>query len=332
MGEEVSKAIGAIILNYKKWEETIDCLESVIANTHAPAWIVIVDNASNNESVKKIREWGEKNIALKTDRPMNTVCSTQFTNFIDYDDEKNELPPPASIILLRLPRNRGYAAGNNAGIRLLLRCGADAVWILNNDTVVEKHALDAMQKRLFSKGQPGLCGALVLYHGTNTVQCRAGGKTTTWTGLSYLDGYKFTMEEALAESSENVEKQINFIYGASVMASRAFIETVGLMDERYFLYCEEQDWAFSANGCFDLAYAPEAIVYHKEGATTGFSSTQTNIKSLYYLTRSRLLLTAKHHPWALPTVGLSILFAALRMFWRRVCTSRVASFHKNDRA
>jgi GT2 family glycosyltransferase len=102
------------------------------------------------------------------------------------------------------------------------------------------------------------------------------------------------------------------------MASRDFIETVGLMDERYFLYSEEQDWAYSAKGQFDFAYAPDAVLYHKEGATTGFSSRKTNLRSLYHLTRSRVLLTAKHAPWALPTVCASIVFAALRMAWRRV--------------
>lgn len=327
-----SKAIGTVILNYKRWEETIACLESVITSSPPPAWIVIVDNASNNESVVKFREWGAKNIASKADNATHLAGAMQFNNFIDYDHESSELPPPASIILLRLPQNKGYAAGNNAGIRLLLQCGADAVWILNNDTVVEKETLPAMQQRLFSKGRPGLCGSLILYYDTHLVQCRAGGKTRPWTGLSYLDGYMFAREEALAEPPESIENRINFVYGASVMVSRTFIESVGLMDERYFLYCEEQDWAYSATGRFDLAYAPEAVVYHKEGASTGFSSKQTNIKSLYHLTRSRLLLTAKHHPWALPTVGLSILFAALRMFWRRVCTSRVPSALKNDRA
>lgn len=332
MVSNASKAIGTVILNYKRWEETIACLESVIASTTPPAWIVIVDNASNNESVAKFREWGAKNIASKAGGVAPLAEEKQFENFIDYDHKSKELPPPASIILLRLSQNRGYAAGNNAGIRLLMQCGADAVWILNNDTVVEKKALSAMQQRLFSKARPGLCGSLIFYYDTHIVQCRAGGKTRPWTGLSYLDGYMFAREEALAEPPEVIEDRINFVYGASVMASRAFIESVGLMDERYFLYCEEQDWAYSATGRFDLAYAPEAVVYHREGVSTGFSSKQANFKSLYYLTRSRLLLTAKHHPWALPTVGLSILFAALRMFWRRVCTSRVPSSLKNDRA
>lgn len=332
VGYDVSKAIGTVILNYQRWEETIACLESVLASTNPPTWIIIVDNASSNESVIKFREWGAQLFPTPTDRPTPSTAAPKYTKFIDYDPNSPATPPPASIILLRQPQNRGYAAGNNAGIRLLMQCGADAVWILNNDTVVAKNALSAMQQRLFSKARPGLCGSLILYHGTDIVQCRAGGKTTPWTGLSYLDGYKFSIEEAQTAPPETVENRINFIYGASVMASRTFIESVGLMDERYFLYCEEQDWAYSAKGCFDLAYAPDAIVHHKEGASTGFSNTQTDIKSLYYLTRSRLLLTAKHFPWALPTVGLSIFFAALRMFWRRACSSRVASFLKGFRA
>lgn len=307
-----------------QWKETIACAESVLAGSSPPAWIIIVDNASRNESVAKICEWGA-NYFLPAGNDLSGKTALNGFSFIESPKENELLPPPEGVVLLKQPQNKGYAAGNNAGIRLLLRCGVDAVWILNNDTVVEKRALSAMQQRLFSKPRPGLCGSLVLYYGTDIVQCRAGGKTTPWTGLSYLDGYKFSSEEALADSPEAVEGRINFIYGASVMASRTFIESVGLMDERYFLYCEEQDWAYAARGRFDLAYAPEAIVHHKEGASTGFSSTQTNIKSLYYLTRSRLLLTGKHYPLALPTVGLSILFAALRMFWRRVCTSRIAS-------
>lgn len=326
-----SKNVGVVIVNFMQWQATIACVESVLASSSPPAWVVIVDNASCNESIAKLSEWGSKYF-LPDNTAISGNASSNCYSFLKFTSKNDCVPPSGSVILLRQLQNKGYAAGNNAGIRLLLQCGVDAVWILNNDTVVEKEALAAMQQRLFSKARPGLCGSLVLYFDTHIVQCRAGGKTNPGTGLSYLDGYMFTREEALAETPEAVENRINFIYGASVMASRAFIESVGLMDERYFLYCEEQDWAYSAAGRFDLAYAPEAVVYHKEGASTGFSCTQTNIKSLYYLTRSRLLLTAKHHPWALPSVGLSILFAALRMFWRRVCTSRAVSSPKNDRA
>lgn len=97
--------------------------------------------------------------------------------FVKYESLGETLPAIGSVVLLQQRQNAGYAAGNNAGMRLLMRCGADAIWILNNDTVVDKRALSAMQKRLFFKARPGLCGSLVLYFGTDVVQCRAGGKT-----------------------------------------------------------------------------------------------------------------------------------------------------------
>jgi GT2 family glycosyltransferase len=109
-----------------------------------------------------------------------------------------------------------------------------------------------------------------------------------------------------------VEKDLNFIAGACVMASRAFVETVGLMDEGYFLYCEEQDWAYRAAGRFDLVYAPEALVFHKGGRSTGWNGQSFNLKALCRLTRSRIRCTLLHHPLMLPTVLLFTCCAALR--------------------
>jgi GT2 family glycosyltransferase len=308
--------IGVVILNYNGWQDTLACVESVLGSTDAPAWVIIVDNASRDGSVRWLRHWasGAMEFTLR-ELGAPTSCPKPLPL---VEIANGEAPPPGSVVLLCNAANKGYAAGNNAGIRLLMQWGADAVWILNNDTVVDKGALGAMRTRLFSKQRPGLCGARVCYMGTDILQCRAGGKTNPWIGLSYLDGKKSPAAEALRDAPEDVERRLNFIYGACVMASRAFLETVGLMDERYFLYNEEQDWAYSAKGQFDFAYAPDAVIWHKEGSTTGLSSHTVNARALYYLTRSRVLLTAKHMPGALPTVCLGIVFAVLRMIWRRV--------------
>lgn len=309
--------IGVVILHYKNWQDTIVCAESVLTSIEKPTWVVIADNASPNDSVVQLMRWAEGNLdAYLLDQGAKNIFPKPFSLQSIADD--TSAPQPGGVCLLCNKINRGYAAGNNAGIRPLMRWGADAVWILNNDTIVDEGALRAMRERLFSKARPGLCGSRVHYMNTGLVQCRGGGRTNPWTGLSYLNGYHFSSETALQDSAAAVEKRINFIYGASVMASRAFIEKVGLMDERYFLYCEEQDWAYSAKGAFDLAYAPDAVVYHKEGSSTGFSFNRVNMKALWYMTRSRVLLTAKHKPWAIPLVGLSIAFAASRLVWRRV--------------
>ncbi len=292
------------------------CAESVLASNESPTWVIIVDNASPNDSVAQLQRWAAGGLDAQLKGWGANGISTKPLPLLTVADKP--LAPACNVWLVCNKENRGYAAGNNAGIRLLMLWGADAVWILNNDTMVDKNALGAMRERFFSKSRPGLCGARVHYADSGLVQCRGGGKSNPWTGLSLLDGYLFPTAKALQDSEDTVEKRINFIYGASVMASRAFIKKVGLMDERYFLYCEEQDWAYSAKGAFDLVYAANAVVYHKEGCTTGSSSHKVNLKTLWYLTRSRILLTAKHRPLALPSVGLCICFAAVRMFWRKV--------------
>jgi GT2 family glycosyltransferase len=204
-------------------------------------------------------------------------------------------------------------------LALALAVGADAVWLLNNDTLVAPDALLAMRNKLFSCERPGLCGPLVRYmEKPDVVQCRAGGWTNPWTCLSSLNGNHFSVERALVDSEAEVEAELNFIYGAAVMVSRDFLTTVGMMDERFFLYCEEQDWAARAAGRFTLGYAGQAHVWHKEGASTGWSSKAENIFGAKYLIHSRLLLTLKHNPAALPLVCLSIAFAAVRKICRRL--------------
>ena len=317
--------IGVVILNYKGWQDTIACAESVLNGVVPPAWLVVVDNASPDDSVRWLRHWaaGRMDFALPelgAPRPCPKPLPLR-----ELDEDAARHAAPAPLTLLRRRSNAGYAAGNNAGMRLLMDWGADAVWILNNDTIVDANCLEAMSRRLFAKQRPGLCGSLVCYRDSGLVQCRAGGRTNKWTGLSVLDGGREEVTQARRADAAQVENRLNFIYGASVMVSRSFIEQVGLMDERYFLYCEEQDWAYSAKGRFDFAYAPDAIVWHKEGASTGFSHAGFNARRLLTLTRSRLRLTAKHLPLALPSVCLSIVFAAARMAWRRLGRGRVMS-------
>ncbi len=103
---------------------------------------------------------------------------------------------------------------------------------------------------------------------------------------------------------------MDYVFGASMLATRPFLEAVGPLFEGYFLYGEEHDWALRARGRFGLAYAPRSVVDHKAGVTAGSSrsSSQRSASSEYYLVRSRVLLARRFHPWWVPTVAA---FAAL---------------------
>jgi GT2 family glycosyltransferase len=319
-----------VVLNYNGCKDTVACVESLLRLDPPAARVVVVDNASSDGSVQQLCAWARGEVVPELSAPDAAVSAVPVPKPVLMQEscsgEVADLPTPgklAKVTLIRNSENRGYAAGNNVGIRYALAQGADAVWILNNDTVVRPDALGAMVSRLYSKDRPGLCGSLIRYfHDSSAVQCRAGGFTNRFTLLSDLDGQNMRVTEALAESEEAIEQRLNFIYGASVLATRDFVDCVGLMDEGYFLYCEEQDWAFSAAGRFDLAYASQAHVFHKEGNSTGWSSSSFSPRMLYWLTRSRLRLAVRHNPWTLPTVVLGIAFAGLRLLLRNLVHSR----------
>lgn len=319
---EYKTNIAVIILNYNSYKHTITCLNALLCMNTRPKWIIVIDNKSTNSSIFHIEQWMYATFTTyfkfnNKKSPERILANTpkevhEQVQHLSQED-KHTIP----YWLIACPNNKGYAGGNNLGITLGLELGANAVWILNNDTEPTPKSLDAMTQRLFSAKRPGLCGSLMVYaHDRQCIQCKGGGRVNCWTMLSYLEGFHKALPDAIEEAPEKIEQRLHFIYGASVMAHRNFITTVGLMDESYFLYSEEQDWAFTAKGRFDLSYAPEAIVYHHEGMSTGWPYANT-ILGMWRIVRSRLRLTLKHNPLALPLVCIAILFAGLRMAWRR---------------
>lgn len=307
--------VAVIILNYGRWRDSLDCANSVLASEEAPSQVIIVDNASPDDSLQRFRQWLNERSGANT---MASEIPSNFERLVTHYSEAN-FQEEASIRIIGARENRGYAAGNNIGMRLAFERGAEACWILNNDTLVAPQALGAMRQRLFHGDGAGLCGSIILYaEERDKVQCCAGGFTNIWTGLSVLPGRGMLLEEARSLAPHTVESGLNFIYGASVMATRTFCECVGFMDENFFLYCEEQDWAWRGLRLgFSLAYAPDAFVWHKEGATTGMNQKSKKWKLQLLLIRSRLLLAWKHCPMAIPVVVMGCAYAAGRQILRR---------------
>jgi len=309
--------IAVVVLNFNGMNDTISCLRSLYCSKELPAWTILVDNASSPaeqkilyRTIPQICEFDPAQCLLRASSREQFSASLQS---LPQTTRKNP------FFFIQAAKNKGYSAGNNLGMLLALHLGADAVWILNNDTVVAPETLTHMRERLFSSPRPGLCGSLIRYMAEpDFVQCLGGGHTNRWTGLSYLIGHKQSVSTMQMLPNEAVEKQLNFIYGASVMVSKNFLTTVGVLDERYFMYCEEQDWAFRAAGRFDLVYSRQAHVWHKEGASTGWPKKANNFFAMRHLFRSRLLLAAKHTPVALPLVLTSVGYALLRMIYRRL--------------
>lgn len=294
--------VAAVVLQYGQWEKTAACVESLLQSTMRPAWVIVVDNASPDDSARRMEE------LLRSRVGQDLAVFTDIT--------QTEYSP---LILLRLKHNGGYAAGNNAGIRIALAAGADAVLIINNDAEVAGEAIASMAQTLFNAPRPGLCGAMIVYpKAGEPIQCLAGGHTNYLTGISSFIGEKLTARSAQKIAAAKVESELNFICGACVMASSSFLHDIGLMDEGYFLYCEEEDWALRAKGKYTLSYAANARCYHHEGATTGFGRHSFSWKPGLRIFLSRLRLAWIHHPYYIPTVILGCCYAGARLVRKQI--------------
>jgi hypothetical protein len=308
-----------ILLNWNGWKDTIECLESLFRLNASGFRVIVCDNFSTDGSLEKIKEWARGELTAKAANPqLSHLSSPPFPKPIPHTELTREQAESGNgtsaeqLVLIQNGGNLGFAAGTNVGLRYALAdSDCEFFWMLNNDTVVDPGALSGMLDFMQSRSEVGLCGSLNLsYYKPREVQAQGGKTYHTWTARVRTPPMRMVGELG-------PESSMDFVNGASMFASRKFLETVGLMDESYFLYFEELDWAMRAQGKFKLGYARASVIYHKEGAAIGSNSDRMkrSLLSDKYLTRSRVLFTKRFLPWTLPTVLPWILLAAGYRLW-----------------
>ncbi len=326
-----SPLVWIVVLNWNGWRHTLECLESLFRLAYPRYRVVVVDNASEDDSVARIRDWAEGRLEAPLPEPAEprALVAPPVPKPIPYHELDRPgageggaaIPPEARLILLQSGANLGFAGGCNLGLRLALaNPEVEYVWLLNNDTVVRPEALDGLVRTMRADPGIGICGSTILfYHRPDTIQALGGGRYNPWIGFASSVGEHSRVKEASGPTPP-----IEYVNGASMCVSRPFLETVGLMTEEFFLYFEELDWACRAKGRFRLGHAPGSIVYHKEGATIGTSGKAGRRSSLsdYYMLRNRFRINRKYFPLALVTLYLwapvMLLNRALRGQWDRL--------------
>jgi GT2 family glycosyltransferase len=317
-----------IIVNWNGWGDTIECLESVFRLEYDDFQVVLCDNDSTDHSLEYIRAWADGELScVQAGNVLQDLTSPPVPKPIRYSeyeyhdierlvDATNE---NASLVLIRTGANRGFAGGNNVGLRYAMkRRDMDFVWLLNNDTVICKDALRSMVGEMRRNSSAGICGSKIIsYHEPDKVQSLGGCRFNKWLGISRHIGTKTAASSAVDKA--DVLRRMAYVTGASMLVSRPFLSDVGLMDEEYFLYYEEIDWVIRAKNRYSLEFTPDSVVYHKEGASIG---TTRSYCADFYSIRNRLVFTRNHFPFALPTVYLGIVGALVnrirRNQWDRV--------------
>lgn len=309
-----------IVLNWNGWRDTIACLESLLKSTFQDFRIILCDNGSSDHSVEHIEEWARGAILAECSNQnlvsLITPPSDKPTSLsrLSSDADEKAIATSERLIMVQTGQNLGFAGGINVGLRIALQdANMRYVWILNNDTLVDPKALQELVLRLERRPSAGVCGSkLLFFSNPGVVQALGGSEFNPWLARGRHLGGGNPVGTTELDPTE-VERRLDYIVGASMLVTRAFLESAGLLSEDYFLYFEEIDWILRSRSKTALAYAPNSIVYHKEGASTGTSvlRSQSNPLSDFYATRNRLIVTRKYFPLGIATTTAVVLLKAL---------------------
>lgn len=284
----MKKKVYIVLLNWNGWQDTVSCLESIFRSSYSNWTVVVCDNGSADHSIEYIKAWADglqpAKAVSKELASLTQPASPKPIAWREYDRAAGEAGGKADdpqLVLIQTGANLGFAGGCNVGIRYALaRDDMDYVWLLNNDTVIRPDTLQHMLARMQSEQNAGICGSTQIFlDRPNVVQAYGGAVFNKWSGRSRPIGAGSFSHDSI--DAKAVEKQLNYIIGASMLVSRPFLETVGLMADDYFLYYEEIDWAVRGQS-FKLVFAPDSIVYHRVGGSTASKI------SLYYMYINRL--------------------------------------------
>lgn len=311
------------VLNWNNAADTCVCLESLLALNYPNVELVLCDNASRDDSLEAIRQWAAMQGQQRNNpRFLLELSAEDTTDGYAYGDGSHR------ITLIHTGGNLGFAGGTNVGARYALARGdLDYLWILNNDTEVPPDALAHLVRHAQANPQFGIIGSSLIYHhDRQMLQACGGASYNPWRGRSSALRAFDHVSNIPADPSE-VESRMAYVIGAAMLVSARFLQTVGLMDESYFLYSEEHDWAYRGQKAgFKLGYAPKSHVFHKHGATIGTSSKGGSPKSLFYLYRAKAVFARRHTPRQFPVVLLSLAWDGCKFALKRQPDKSAAVF------
>ncbi|HMN31042.1 MAG TPA: glycosyltransferase family 2 protein [Caldilineaceae bacterium] len=270
--------LGIVILSYNTAGLLHDCLNSVLACAGNFRYqVCVVDNASLDESAHMVeRDFPQVKLIIST-------------------------------------TNRGYSAGNNMALRWFgFRDGANRaansrapryVLLLNSDTLVSPGTFATMLAFMDERPAIGVAGPRVrLPDGSLDLACRRSFPTPQvsfyrMTGLSrvFAHSQRFNAYN-LAFLPEDAVHQVDSVVGAYMQLRREVIDQVGLLDEAFFMYGEDLDWAKRVKDAgWQVWYNGQCEITHVKRASSRQSS-----KSRIDFYEAMWLFYRKHYRAATP--------------------------------
>ncbi|MFS0489343.1 glycosyltransferase family 2 protein [Leadbetterella byssophila] len=272
-----------IILNYKNYKETIKCISSILKSTSNNFTIFVIDNASNNNSLEEIETFFGDSVIVR------------YHESLSRDDL-------SQIVLIQASENKGYAAGNNIGLRIAYNFGFNYLLVLNNDTIFVDNCLNQLIGTINSDNSILCVGPLLLKpDGSYDYNCaKRRPRLIDFFILSYFGRWlktkKWENRYYYIKTKDKIQTvlDVDIISGSCMLFRSELFKKIDFFDEGTFLYYEEaiiHEKARKAN--FRILINTFAEVIHlgaqstKQLGKSDFTLKCEYRSSIYYLTKYR---------------------------------------------
>jgi GT2 family glycosyltransferase len=275
--------VDVITLTWNQKHDTLECLASLSQLTYPNYRIIVVDNGSVDGTADAVR--------------------AQFL----------------TVTLIVNERNLGFQGGFNVGMRHALESGADYIFVMNNDTIVQADILDELMAYAGAPGA-GMLGPKIYYFDDPERIWSVGGDCHP---VTFEMTHKGDNQVDRGQWSEVIER--DFLVGCAMLMPRALPERIGLFDTGYHpIYYEDVDLCMRARRAgFRLLLVPGAKMWHRVSASGGGAGSP---RERYLMARHSVRYFRKYvHGWKWAVVVPYRLGSAIKTTLRLTRQRRFAS-------
>jgi GT2 family glycosyltransferase len=249
--------VAAIVVNYQTPDLTIACVESLLAATGVEIAVVVVDNASGDDSVDRV--------------------GMHFRH-------------RPSVLVVARDVNDGYAGGNNAGVAVARQLGARYAFVLNSDTIIDANCPRLLVEEADRHSRTALVTPRIFFGDPPDRLWLGGGRYSLWHGRPIHVGRNGPASAGWSNTSS-----LPFASGCALLIKLSAV-TGDPFDASLFSYAEDLDLSIRLRRRqWGIRYVPQAVVWHFEGSSHRREGGQA--LRFYLNTRNLLRVNGRHARW-----------------------------------
>lgn len=273
----MSRKIGIVTVLYNSESVLEEFFETLSTQTHTNFVLYVVDNLSPDNSL---------------------VVSRKLASQYQFE-----------TVIIENDANYGVAKGNNIGIRKAVDDQCDLILISNNDIALENESIEQLLIGLH-KYNADMAVPKIYFYGTHKIWA-AGGGYNKRNGITIQYG-----QDEEDHGQFNTDKQVVYAPTCFMLIKKEVFDTVGMMDENYFVYYDDTDFVHRAvnKNKKRLWYISDSAIYHNESSSTGKMSDF----SVRFLWRNLVYFALKNYNpfYAGYVIVYNFLYILIRLYFK----------------